>query len=69
MNIYTSLRRVIFGFAIATVVGIPLGVLCGLLFLDEGVSCALDDFRAKYPHRRLDSADAFFFRHRMNFRR
>jgi ABC-type nitrate/sulfonate/bicarbonate transport system permease component len=61
MNTYTSLRRVIFGFALATAVGVPLGVLCGCYSWSRAFFAPLTIFGRNIPVAALISLTFLFF--------
>lgn len=61
MNIYTSLRRVVFGFALATLVGIPVGVLCGCYPWTRAFLAPLTIFGRNIPIAALIPLTLFFF--------
>lgn len=61
MNIYTSLRRVVLGFALATLVGVPLGVLCGCYAWTKAFFAPLTIFGRNIPIAALIPLTLFFF--------
>ena len=63
-NTFVTLRRVAFGFGLARLVGVPLGVLCGCFSLGQRLPRARGDLRPQYPGGRPDPADVLAFRHR-----
>jgi NitT/TauT family transport system permease protein len=61
MNIVASLRRVIVGFALATVIGVPLGVLCGCYSWSKAFFAPLTIFGRNIPIAALIPLTLFFF--------
>jgi ABC-type nitrate/sulfonate/bicarbonate transport system permease component len=61
LNIYTSLHRVIFGFAIATAIGIPLGVLAGCYSWTKAFLAPLTIFGRNIPIAALIPLTLYFF--------
>jgi ABC-type nitrate/sulfonate/bicarbonate transport system permease component len=61
MNVYTSLRRVVVGFALATLIGVPLGVLCGCYPWTKASLSPLTIFGRNIPIAALIPLTLFFF--------
>lgn len=61
MNTYTSLRRVILGFGLAALVGVPLGVLCGCYSWSRAFMSPLTIFGRNIPIAALISLTFLFF--------
>jgi ABC-type nitrate/sulfonate/bicarbonate transport system permease component len=60
-NIYASLARVVLGFGLATVVGIPLGVLCGCFVRLDAFLAPLSIFGRNIPVAALIPLTFYFF--------
>jgi ABC-type nitrate/sulfonate/bicarbonate transport system permease component len=61
MNIYTSLRRVALGFGLATLIGVPLGVVCGCYSWTKAFFSPLAIFGRNIPIAALIPLTLFFF--------